>query len=368
MAARKSRKTQPAKSKSPKSKKKAPFREQEQLARILAEDRERRGWAVVHKADELGMDRRKLGDLMKKQARSITFKELHSIAGELAQSGVPLSQIFDNPSLIGALAKSRRVALLFGAKPERPGPGTSWWDLRSLADTIQILNNATIGSGSWELYDVLQAEEPEKLKNGGHEALFEDDPWRGLLEEDSEFSVISFGSPLANHASEVMLADMFDVPPFSPDVTGVPFQYIWEDTRFDEMPSSFATRGSQRPRAEVASMTAEWKVWGMDIRGQSHMIDRKQNPSTTYGIIAAQRRPGGQIWVVVSGATGPGTYAASRMLVGYPEPDDEEQGSASRTIWLPIRASDRGRETRKAQTVFNEGELYPGKGVFFWPE
>ena len=115
-------------------------------------------------------------------------------------------------------------------------------------------------------------------------------------------------------------------------------------------------------------MTTDWKVWGMDIRGQAHMIDRKQNPSTTYGIIAAKRRPGGQIWVVVSGATGPGTYAASRMLTGYPEPDAEEPGNASRTSWLPIHASDRGKETRKAQTVFNEGELYPDQGVFFWPE
>src|SRR5207249_2958343 len=45
-----------------------------------------------------------------------------------------------------------------------------------------------------------------------------------------------------------------------------------------------------------------------------------------YGVVVARRQPGGQVWMLVGGASGPGTYAAALALAegietSLPRPD-----------------------------------------------
>jgi hypothetical protein len=345
-----------------------PPNEQKALARLLQEDKQRRQWRIAPTAEELDIDRRRLSAFLDGTAKSIRFEDLSALSKHLAKGGLRLSQIFESPSLIDALAKSRRIAFLIGAKPERPGPGTSWWDLRSLSETIQSLNNSVPQARPWELYDVLEADDPTSLSPDRYAEQLHRADWLDLLADDSEFSVLSFGSPIANHATEVMLAHMYGVPPFSRDVSGVPFQFVWSDTRYDERPSSFAIRGTQRAQIDHGKMSSEWNVWGIDVGGELHLIDRHADPALTFGVIAAQRRRGGQVWAVLAGATGPGTYAASTLLTDHPgPPDGAEQGEHSRTCWIPIQANERGSEARKTQTVSNATKVYGDNEAFLWP-
>ena len=60
----------------------------------------------------------------------------------------------------------------------------------------------------------------------------------------------------------------------------------------------------------------------------------------SYGVIAAQRRPEGQIWVVIAGLTGPGTYAAATCLnaVEAPLPNAEDP-HRGQVLWAVVEAT-----------------------------
>ena len=53
----------------------------------------------------------------------------------------------------------------------------------------------------------------------------------------------------------------------------------------------------------------------------------------------AQRRAGGQIWLLVAGLTGPATYAAAKWVHRMPAGiDDRRPGQASRVYWNIVKS------------------------------
>ena len=89
----------------------------------------------------------------------------------------------------------------------------------------------------------------------------------------------------------------------------------------------------------------------------SYLIDEltRDNRDTgyTYALCAAQRRPRGQIWLLVAGLTGPATYGAAQWVHRMPSAlDDYKPGQASEVFWHVVRAKatkmkERTRETYK---------------------
>ncbi len=88
--------------------------------------------------------------------------------------------------------------------------------------------------------------------------------------------------------------------------------------------------------------------------------DRRQARSETYGIIAAQRRESGALWIVVAGVTGPGTYAASRLLGSHPGVPNRQPAEPSAPIWTPVIASVCEGEPRETATVADARLFPPG--------
>ena len=56
-----------------------------------------------------------------------------------------------------------------------------------------------------------------------------------------------------------------------------------------------------------------------------------------YGIIAAQRRAAGNVWLVVSGLAGPATYAAATMVKQISTELPWSANGPSHVLWVPIK-------------------------------
>ena len=56
-----------------------------------------------------------------------------------------------------------------------------------------------------------------------------------------------------------------------------------------------------------------------------------------YGVIAAQRRPAGNVWLVVSGLTGPATHAAAMKVKEITAEIPWAQGQPSKVLWVPVK-------------------------------
>ena len=112
--------------------------------------------------------------------------------------------------------------------------------------------------------------------------------------------------------------------------------------------------------------TSPWPVWGMKIGDEIIVVDRTKAKWTAHGIVAAQRRSTGQIWVVVAGMSGPGTYAGARLMsavtAALPPP---ARGHHSPTLWVRVEVnvdrSEPGGDNRavKANKVVGKPQFWP---------
>src|SRR5207253_1342904 len=85
--------------------------------------------------------------------------------------------------------------------------------------------------------------------------------WVKLInEERSQNSLVAYGSPRVNHASELMLAKMFRVTPFSSliangEVNRVPFYFSWPC--YGPRPLVTSSFGEDRPVGDDRSVPVE---------------------------------------------------------------------------------------------------------------
>jgi hypothetical protein len=139
------------------------------------------------------------------------------------------------------------------------------------------------------------------------------------LLDSPHHTLISIGSPLASLSSELMLARMFRAHPFEPARSlddRLPFCFIWSPQHSRNLRSRFALpadaipdeRGALR-RAVLANQASAFRC-----RRRVFSVRIKADRWRMFGIIAAQRRRPGQVWVVICGQSGPATYAAATKL------------------------------------------------------
>ena len=139
----------------------------------------------------------------------------------------------------------------------------------------------------------------------------------------------------------------------------LPFHFVWRAGIDHDLESSFRysleeVRGID---PSAAKRLEQAKVSALEIDGRFHLDGLKQGQGTrTYGVCAAQRRPGGQIWLLVAGMTGPATLGTARMThslpLGLPH---SERGQASALVWaavethVKVRQSGPRRGTRRIE-------------------
>jgi hypothetical protein len=261
--------------------------------------------------------------------------------------------IFEKRGLLECLIEPRTVTFLLGAKP-RVAVRThdvSRWDTRCLADVI----SGALGKVSEEGGRLDSEIEDVVLRGKVDQAEFQRERWYNLVERDKH-SLVALGSPHACLASEVMLARMLGVTPFSPpslDLAGrklFSFCFAWPQKYWARPSSSFALDWRKLSRGELRTRLQHSRSWAFVLDGTIHYMDIKGDQWTMYGIVAAQRRKGNNVWVVLSGITGPATLAAARLLrdieAELPWP---AQGRHGDVLWLPYKATittDASRDNR----------------------
>jgi hypothetical protein len=267
---------------------------------------------------------------------------MEALDAYFARKGKSLKDVpfFVKPSVVDCLLERRKLCFLLGAKERAAHRNDlSRWDTRSLA----LLLSAACKSNDrieYELEDVVY-----KPKPAGGVLDVVNDGWYKLLQDDSH-SVISFGSPRASPASEYMLATMFSVTPYERPAYPFgldrrpPFAYAW--LRRGEQPthSAFALDARQVDLMSRSPRTSSGKgdYLGFFLDGQLFDIPTDGHQWTMYGVIAAQRRPAGNVWLVISGISGPATFAAARLVREIGAEVPWPRAGRHPVLWVPIRA------------------------------
>ena len=68
------------------------------------------------------------------------------------------------------------------------------------------------------------------------------------------------------------------------------------------------------------------------------LVPAKENSWAVPGIIAAQRRAAGNVWLVLAGLAGPATFAAADLVKRIAAELPWREGTPSEVLWIPIKA------------------------------
>ncbi len=316
------------------------------LAALLRRDYDRVGSYLamekaITKLTQTIVDRRKLQQIVDHTSVAITFAQLEALDRYLSEHyRAPLATLFECPNALGSLVARGQVRILLGSQPRRDERriDLSRWDTRAMHEVFVGINKI---SGSVRL-DVVDGVYTPPAKAETCAELGMRQGWGDAFTDDGP-SLIGIGSPRANLAAEVMLADMFGVRPFCRPEEPLPFGFVWSPVKGKQQSSAFAAAA---PDSQLAKAVAAGKKWALLIRGRPHPLDLFVPRSTTYGVLAVQRRRGGQVWMVLAGLSGPGTYAAAQFVgdakLRVPA---SVGGEHSSVCWMTVRAEVEARAT-----------------------
>lgn len=259
--------------------------------------------------------------------------------------------IFETRGVLEALSEADRLVFMYGAKGRRQEQRTdlSWWDHNSFSALQSEI--ALIGRRSpFENIPVLWRT-PQQMNT------FRTEDWYKVIDEDRA-SVVSIGSPLAALSSEIMLSRMFNVEPFeTPHFTTtapLPFYFAWRPQLAQNFRSAFGLTSSELALEfeDLAERNESGDSSAVIIDGEVFESPAKEDHWDIYGIIAAQRRAQGNVWMVVSGLAGPATYGTATMVKHIAEELPFSQGTPSKVIWVPVKVTVTIGEERP-----NDGDL-----------
>lgn len=291
------------------------------------------------------IDRRKLKLLVAGDPSvSLCAAEFQILDRYLEPFGYGLSwvPIFEKPNLMRALADSGRVTFLLAERRDKDIGYFSNSDVLAMA----ALQRGIGASGQHVLLDIEAVPLYEQQWEARECARFGD--WTGEDHQVGEKgpSFVSLGSNRSLPASEGLQARMFGCEPFADAVREekyrLPFHFVWSETlpyvfdsHFHLKPSDIAERDFKGAAAieagDASALVTRDKIF----------IDRfhLDQHGPTYALCAAQRRRGGQIWLVLAGVTGAATLAAarvaSRLVTGL---DQDRRDEHSGVHWAVVKA------------------------------
>lgn len=291
------------------------------------------------------IDRRKLRRIIDGQDVALTFAQLELLGAYLAaRHRRRLASLFECPSVLEELVTDSNLKVLLGSYPRNPEKRTdvSRWDTLAMHEVFVHINRM---SGSLHLDFVDVPFQSPKRGGGAQEwrSALAGKGWYAHLGEDGP-SVVSIGSQRACQATELMLAQMFGVTAFQRPTRSapeLPFYFIWNPDERAKLPSAFS-RGPEEIRGldpKLAEEIQHGKAWALQIKQACYRLELHVKQAQTYAIVAAQRQPCGQIWLVIAGLSGPGTYAASKLLGAedFAFPSAATRGR-SPVLWMAIEA------------------------------
>lgn len=306
------------------------------LSEILKEKRTELGSfealakAINDAGSGAGVDRRKLQRLVALAGQdlkaediaksdndvNLRISELIALNAFLSPTGDGLAAhpIFDQPIILAALTERSELVFLHAAQPNdrRQSTEVSVWDVRCQAEIMNSVNayRANIGTTMQEVMN----REPKKRSDG------EIGGWEKWLDDDRDASIVCIGSPRACRASERMLAKMFKVEAFERPMRAeesLPFYFMW-GRGSDTFVSRFAgdAKSVERLDSQLASAIRKnpRTAMGLRVGDTVHPVRIGGENWKDYGIIAAQRRRNGQLWLALCGLTGPTTFAAAKAV------------------------------------------------------
>jgi hypothetical protein len=267
----------------------------------------------------------------------LTWSHLVAFHTYFKQHGASLQHLplLETRGIFEALDDKQRLIFMYGAKPrpEEQRTDNSLWDTRA---QLGLVRHASL---VWRDHNIDAQEvlwrspvDPAQLSN---------EPWCRILDDD-QASVVSIGSSLAALSTEIMLARMFDVKPFEPPrVTQqkVPFYFVWLHKVAAQFRSAFGLTGEdlRADHADLARRVQSNGTTAVLLEGKVHESPTKSHEWTMYGIIAAQRRAAGNVWVVVSGLHGPATFGAATMVSHITDELPWSSKGPSKVLWVPVK-------------------------------
>jgi hypothetical protein len=310
------------------------------------------------------VDRRKLKQIVLEDAKLVlSLRELRAINRYLVPFGEGLAKktlFFEPASVIVELARTGEVTFLLGSKPEAADfrVNFSHWDVVAMAEAQREAYlhrpNLQFDFRDVLLHDSVEGARKDRVRTEAH--FSDDGP-----------SLVCLGSTRALHATELMLAKMFDVDPFDPRQTAeMPFHFVWAAGLDHVFPSSFHLSPAEaglRPDARALEICPE---------GRSEVLAdtfTRQREGDTYGVVVVQRRRTGHLWICLAGVTGLGTLAAARALRDLSASLVPDPGkSHSPVFWMPIRARVSVFPSRPAGRQHELGKPTPlAKEPYRWP-
>ncbi len=244
--------------------------------------------------------------------------------------------ILETRGVLEMFTDSHQLVFMLGAKrrPEEKRTDISLWDSQSYADL-----RAQVSMQGFERKTEIQH---VLWRSPVNPAALGEEPWHKILDEDRA-SVISIGSPLAALSSEIMLARMFGVKPFERStVTAgqrVPFSFVWLEKLAHDFKSAFGltSRELASIKPDLAGRVERSLSTAFFLEGEAHEVKVDAHDWTSYGVIAAQRRAAGNIWLVISGLAGPATSAAASLVKDITAELEWPAQGVSKVLWVPVK-------------------------------
>jgi hypothetical protein len=294
------------------------------------------------------IDRRKLEMIARGDDRPLLLSEINALDRYFESKG---KRLLDRPGLVPALAERGEVDILIGARLDKAPSAekaagtwkaarnaTSMWDVRALAAVLRELDRARPQT-RYEITPILGVNSgPTPPRPAGGQGWWPN-PDR---KPEANRSTVSIGGPRSSPVAERMLAEMFNLEPYRvPNLREWtrPFLFVWPS----DAGQSCMSIDVPEARRFARNPTSEDGPSGLIIDRDLFIVpnDQKAGRGTTVGVLAAQRRPKGQVWLLLAGIDGPATYALAYELPSLSAQIDLPQldGSGrSPVIWAAVRA------------------------------
>lgn len=327
------------------------------LARIIqAEQAQLRSYSALEEAIKLAgapvaVSRKQLKSLAKREPARLSTEQLDALDTYLrvrrSKSLVTLLAEYDD-RLLTAVARCQQARFMLGERPrgprERHARSLSKWDFDSMAGFLQgMYSVAHTSAVKLRFSEVGMNTGSIEITADTYRGLLGELEWYGLL-DSYEHPIICLGSPRSCHAAELLLGRMFGVQPFEQTpAMGLPFYFGWAKDGYFRHGCSFVRHHAAGPDAGEGREKAPWEDRSIILAGGEEFRMRNNGTSwTSYGVVAAQRLPGGpsKIRAVFCGLSGPETRGAAGVAAQIELPPLPAVGSSG-VAWAVV------------ETVFN---------------
>lgn len=182
---------------------------------------------------------------------------------------------------------------MLGSRSNKKSSDVSIWDVRALAHIIQGLGKyGTAAKSEIHVFGPTS-----------------DDGDLSRLIDEKNVAICSIGAPKASVMSQLLLQKMFEP---NAQEGEVPFRFCWP-----ELPAGcnqFSLDASELSMSKAASKIRNGNACGIQFHEKLFTVDFTTKSTKNYSIFACKQQSNSRFWLVLAGASGPGTEAACHYI------------------------------------------------------